>query len=91
MSQWLTSIGLESYILKFRSEHVDGAGLLALENKDLESLGLNSRDRNKFKRKVKLLRVEIEKDKRQCEKERKEKEKLQKKAERLAEKASRRK
>lgn len=62
-----------------------------MENKDLKSLGIAADDRNKFKRKLKDLRLQTEKEKRHCEKERKEKEKLQKKAEKLAEKASRRK
>lgn len=89
--QWLLHAGLEQYVSKFLTEQIDGASLLAMENKDLKSLGIAADDRNKFKRKLKDLRLQTEKEKRHCEKERKEKEKLQKKAEKLAEKASRRK
>ncbi|XP_065204263.1 uncharacterized protein Spn isoform X2 [Planococcus citri] len=89
--QWLLHVGLEQYISKFLSEQIDGINLLSMENKDLKSLGILGDDKNKFKRKLKELRLQIEKEKRHYEKERKEKEKLQKKAEKLAEKASKRK
>lgn len=84
-------VGLEQYISKFLEEQIDGITLLSMENKDLKSLGIMGDDKNKFKRKLKELRLQIEKEKRHYEKERKEKEKLQKKAEKLAEKASKRK
>ncbi len=89
--QWLLTVGLEQYVSKFFNEQIDGSSLLSMENKDLKTLGIGADDRNRFKRKLKELRLQTEKEKRHCEKERKEKEKLQKKAEKLAEKASRKK
>ncbi|XP_054285488.1 neurabin-1 isoform X8 [Macrosteles quadrilineatus] len=89
--QWLMVLGLEQHIPRFLEHQVTGTSLLALESRDLKSLGLLGDDKTRLKRKLKELRVQVEKERRQHDKERKEKERLLKKAEKLAEKASRRK
>nr|CAD7426921.1 unnamed protein product [Timema monikensis] len=89
--QWLLALGLEQHTPKFRDQQVAGVILLQLESRDFKQLGVNGDDKNRLKRKLKELRVQVEKERRQLEKERKEKERLQKKAEKLAEKASKRK
>lgn len=89
--QWLLALSLEQHIPKFLEMQVGGATLLQLESRDFKQLGVNGEDKNRLKRKLKELRVQVEKERRQQEKERKERERLQRKAEKMAEKASRRK
>lgn len=85
------ALSLEQHTPRFLEHQVTGTSLLALESRDLKSLGLNGEDKHRLKRKLKELRVQVEKEKRQHDKERKEKERRLKKAEKLAEKACRRK
>lgn len=89
--QWLMALGLEQHIPRFLEHQVTGTTLLTLESRDLKGLGLGGEDKSRLKRRLKELRVQVEKERRQHDKERKEKERLLKKAEKLAEKASRRK
>uniref|UniRef100_A0A8D9BII6 Neurabin-1 n=1 Tax=Cacopsylla melanoneura TaxID=428564 RepID=A0A8D9BII6_9HEMI len=89
--QWLMALGLEAYIAKFHEAHINGISLLQLESRDFKALGVQGEDKNRLKRKLKDLKVQVEKEKRFVEKEKREKEKLMKKAEKLAEKASKRK
>lgn len=84
-------MGLEQHIPRFLEQQVTGTTLLGLESRDLKTLGVAGDDKTRLKRKLKELRVQVEKERRQHDKERKEKERLQKKAEKLAEKASKRK
>lgn len=72
-------------------EQIDGPALLCMENRDLKTLNITGDDKNRLKRKIKELRIQVDKEKRHHEKERKEKERLQKKAEKLAEKANKKK
>ncbi|KAI5694573.1 hypothetical protein M8J75_001359 [Diaphorina citri] len=89
--QWLMALGLEAYTGKFFEAPINGISLLQLERNDFKALGVQGEDKNRLKRKLKDLKVQVEKEKRFVEKEKKEKEKLMKKAEKLAEKASKRK
>ncbi|XP_018898227.2 uncharacterized protein Spn isoform X2 [Bemisia tabaci] len=89
--QWLMAVNMDQYIPKFREQQLNGMSLLTLESKDFKNLGIVGDDKTKLKRKLKELRVQVEKEKRHFEKEKKEKERQQKKAEKLAEKASKRK
>ncbi|KAK7862484.1 hypothetical protein R5R35_005911 [Gryllus longicercus] len=89
--QWLLTLNMEQYISKFLEQQITGLTLLQLESRDLKQFGINGEDKNKLKRKLKELRVQVEKERRQQEKDRKEKERLQRKAEKLAEKAGKRK
>lgn len=91
VSQWLVVQGLEGCVAKFQDMAITGPRLLNLDARDLKNLGLPTDDKNKIKRKVKELRLAVEKERKQIEKEKKGREKLQKKAEKLAEKAERKK
>ncbi|XP_042203284.1 uncharacterized protein LOC121853307 isoform X17 [Homarus americanus] len=91
VSQWLVVQGLESCVGRFQDIGMTGPRLLNLDIRDLKSLGLPADEKSKLKRKVKELRIAVEKERKQAEKEKKEREKLQKKAEKLAEKAEKKK
>ncbi|KAK4323483.1 hypothetical protein Pmani_005798 [Petrolisthes manimaculis] len=91
VGQWLVVQGLEGCVGRFIEVGMTGPRLLNLDLRDLKSLHLPQDDKTKLKRKVKELRLAVEKERKQAEKEKKEREKLQKKAEKLAEKAERKK
>ncbi|XP_071544343.1 uncharacterized protein Spn isoform X4 [Panulirus ornatus] len=91
VSQWLVVQGLESCVGRFQDVGMTGPRLLNLDVRDLKALGLPTEEKTKLKRKVKELRIAVEKERKQAEKEKKEREKLQKKAEKLAEKAEKKK
>ncbi|XP_046397522.1 microtubule-associated protein futsch isoform X3 [Ischnura elegans] len=87
--QWLMALGLEQHIPRFMEERVGGTTLLTLDSRELKSLGVSGEDKSRLKRKLKELRVQVDREKKQAERERKEKERLQRKAEKMAEKANR--
>ncbi|XP_071451755.1 uncharacterized protein Spn isoform X2 [Hetaerina americana] len=87
--QWLMALGLEQHIPRFMEERVGGCALLTLDSRELKALGVSGEDKSRLKRKLKELRVQVDREKKQAERERKEKERLQRKAEKLAEKANR--
>ncbi|CAL4078958.1 unnamed protein product, partial [Meganyctiphanes norvegica] len=89
--QWLVVQGLEGCVGKFQSGGITGPRLLNLDARDLKNLALTSEEKNKIKRKVKELRLAVEKERKQVEKEKKEREKLMKKAEKLAKEAEKKK
>ncbi|XP_063612256.1 neurabin-1-like isoform X2 [Penaeus indicus] len=91
VNQWLIVQGLEGCVGRFQEIGITGPRLLNLDVRDLKALGLAPDDKSKLKRKVKELRIAVEKERKQVEKEKKEREKLQKKAEKLAEKAEKKK
>ncbi|KAK9704042.1 SAM domain (Sterile alpha motif) [Popillia japonica] len=84
--QWLLALGLEQHISKFLELQVNGAFLLQLTSMDFKILGVVGDDKNKLKRKIKELKVHMEKERKQLEKDRKEKEKQQRKAEKASKK-----
>lgn len=84
--QWLLALGLEQHISKFLELQVNGAFLLQLTSMDFKILGVVGDDKNKLKRKIKELKVHMEKERKQIEKDRKEKEKQQRKAEKASKK-----
>ncbi|XP_047481473.1 sterile alpha motif domain-containing protein 14-like, partial [Penaeus chinensis] len=91
VNQWLIVQGLEGCVGRFQEIGITGPRLLNLDVRDLKALGLAPDDKSRLKRKVKELRIAVEKERKQVEKEKKEREKLQKKAEKLAEKAEKKK
>lgn len=91
VSQWLIVQGLENCVNRFQEIGMTGPRLLNLDVRDLKSLGLPADEKSRVKRKVKELRLAVEKERKQVEKEKKERERLQKKAEKLAEKAEKKK
>ncbi|KAB5530820.1 hypothetical protein PHYPO_G00133720 [Pangasianodon hypophthalmus] len=66
---WLMGLNLEQYIPQFTAKNVDGEQLLQLDNDALKDLGVaSSQDRAVFKRKLKDLKVLMEKARRNKEK-----------------------
>ena len=69
VSTWLLALGLDQYISKFEDRNVNGQSLINLDSTVLKGLGvLNSQDRNLLKKKIRELRVEMEKERKQIEK-----------------------
>jgi len=63
---------------------ITGVSLLTLDIKDFKHIGFIGDDKTRFKRKLKDLKIQVDKEKRRAEKERKEKERLWKKAEKAS-------
>ena len=73
VSTWLLALGLDQYISKFEDRNVNGQSLINLDSTVLKGLGvLNSNDRNLLKKKIRELRVEMEKERKLIEKKLKE-------------------
>lgn len=73
VSTWLLALGLDQYISKFEDRNVNGQSLINLDSTVLKGLGvLNSNDRNLLKKKIRELRVEMEKERKLAEKKLKE-------------------
>ncbi|CAH1180314.1 unnamed protein product [Phaedon cochleariae] len=84
--QWLLAIGMEQHVNKFAELQVNGSALLLLTSADFKILGITSDDKNRLKRKIKDLKLQAEKERKQIQRDRKEKEKLQRKAEKASKK-----
>ncbi|XP_044007565.1 uncharacterized protein LOC122852063 isoform X2 [Aphidius gifuensis] len=82
VSKWLTGIGLECYSTRFIENNINGSNLLRLESRDLKTLNITGDDKVHFKRKLKELRAQAERER----KERKEIERMRRKAEKAAKK-----
>ncbi|XP_057328130.1 uncharacterized protein LOC130669332 isoform X2 [Microplitis mediator] len=80
--QWLTGIGLERFTSRFVDNGINGSSLLRLESRDLKTLGIFGDEKAHLKRKLKELRGQAERER----KERKEIERVRKKAEKAARK-----
>lgn len=69
VSTWLLALGLDQYISKFEDRNVNGQSLVNLDSTVLKGLGvLNQNDRNLLKKKIRELRVEMEKERKLVEK-----------------------
>jgi len=69
VSTWLLALGLDQYISKFEDRNVNGQSLINLDSTVLKGLGvLNSNDRNLLKKKIRELRVEMERERKFIEK-----------------------
>ncbi|XP_045082350.1 neurabin-1 [Coregonus clupeaformis] len=80
VSRWLMGLNLEQYIPEFTVKNVDGDQLLQLDSTELKTLGVASfQDRALIKKKVKDLKVLMEKARRNRQKLDKQREKLRKK------------
>ncbi|XP_061598666.1 neurabin-1 isoform X2 [Cololabis saira] len=81
VAHWLTGLNLEHHIPQFTAKNVNGEQLLQLDSTELKALGVaSSEDRSLIKKKIKDLKVMMEKAKRNQEKVEKQREKLRKKA-----------
>ena len=77
---WLVALEQEKYIPMFVEKDITGLQLVSLDGSKLKNMGMTiSKDREIFKKKIKELKMALEKEKKQQEKERKIKEKEQKK------------
>ncbi|XP_070702925.1 neurabin-1 isoform X2 [Pempheris klunzingeri] len=79
VARWLMGLNLEHHIPEFTAQNIDGEQLLKLESAELKVLGVtSSQDRALIKKKIKDLKVLMEKAKRNREKVEKQREKLRK-------------
>ncbi|XP_044190768.1 neurabin-1 isoform X1 [Thunnus albacares] len=79
VARWLMGLNLEHHIPEFTAKNIDGEQLLQLDSAELKALGVtSSQDRALIKKKIKDLKVLMEKAKRNREKVEKQREKLRK-------------
>ncbi|KAG9355453.1 hypothetical protein JZ751_000291 [Albula glossodonta] len=80
VSCWLMGLNLEQYVPEFTAKNVDGEKLLQVDSTSLKALGVeSSQDRALIKKKVKDLKVLMEKARRNREKLEKQREKARRK------------
>ncbi|KOC65669.1 Neurabin-1 [Habropoda laboriosa] len=80
--QWLSGIGLDRYASRFLETGINGGNLLRLESRDLKAFGICGEEKSHLKRKLKELRAQADRER----KERKEIERMRRKAEKAARK-----
>ncbi|XP_039977193.1 neurabin-1 isoform X2 [Xiphias gladius] len=79
VARWLMGLNLEHHIPEFTAKNIDGEQLLQLDSTELKTLGVTStQDRALIKKKIKDLKVLMEKAKRNRDKVEKQREKLRK-------------
>ncbi|XP_041664989.1 neurabin-1 isoform X3 [Cheilinus undulatus] len=79
VARWLTGLNLDHHIPEFTAKNIDGEQLLQLESAELKALGVtSSQERALIKKKIKDLKVLMDKAKRNREKLEKQREKLRK-------------
>uniref|UniRef100_A0A8C5HUY8 Neurabin-1 n=1 Tax=Gouania willdenowi TaxID=441366 RepID=A0A8C5HUY8_GOUWI len=79
VAHWLAGLNLEHHIPEFTAKNIDGEQLLQLESSELKALGITSSlERALIKKKIKDLKVLVEKAKRNQEKVERQREKLRK-------------
>ncbi|XP_053386646.1 sterile alpha motif domain-containing protein 14-like isoform X1 [Mercenaria mercenaria] len=89
---WLIGIEMERYAPLFTEKSVTGPQLIAMDSNKLKALGIsNVKDRDYLKKKVKELKLVLEKERKQMERERKQMEKEQKQREKEQKKLSKKK
>ncbi|XP_050797649.1 neurabin-1 isoform X6 [Gopherus flavomarginatus] len=80
VSQWLMSLNFEQYVSEFTAQNINGEHLLQLDGSKLKTLGMtSSQDRAIIKKKLKEMKVSIERARKAQEKMEKQREKLRKK------------
>ncbi|KAM4631020.1 neurabin-1 [Polymixia lowei] len=90
VARWLMGLNLEHHISEFTAKNVDGEQLLQLDSAELKALGVtSSQDRALIKKKIKDLKVLMEKAKRNREKMEKQREKLRKREQEQQQKQAR--
>ncbi|MED6283040.1 hypothetical protein CHARACLAT_004698, partial [Characodon lateralis] len=79
VARWLTGLNLDQHIPEFTAKNIDGEHLLQLDGDKLKTLGVtSSQDRSLIKKKIKDLKLLMEKARRNQEKVEKKREKLRK-------------
>ncbi|XP_004862765.1 neurabin-1 isoform X16 [Heterocephalus glaber] len=80
VSHWLMSLSLEQYVSEFSSQNITGEQLLLLDGNKLKALGItSSQDRAVIKKKLKEMKMSLEKARKAQEKMEKQREKLRRK------------
>ncbi|XP_072268993.1 neurabin-1 isoform X2 [Pyxicephalus adspersus] len=79
VTNWLMSLNLEHCVTEFTAHNINGEQLLQLDSSKLKALGVNSQDRTLIRKKVKDMRVTVEKLRKVNEKMEKQRERLRKK------------
>ncbi|XP_042712933.2 neurabin-1 isoform X9 [Chrysemys picta bellii] len=80
VSHWLMSLNFEQYVSEFTAQNINGEHLLQLDGSKLKALGMtSSQDRAIIKKKLKEMKVSIERARKAQEKMEKQREKLRKK------------
>ncbi|XP_032641239.1 neurabin-1 isoform X1 [Chelonoidis abingdonii] len=80
VSHWLISLNFEQYVSEFTAQNINGEHLLQLDGSKLKTLGMtSSQDRAIIKKKLKEMKVSIERARKAQEKMEKQREKLRKK------------
>ncbi|XP_057360516.1 neurabin-1 isoform X8 [Manis pentadactyla] len=80
VSHWLVSLNLEKYVSEFSAQNITGEQLLQLDGNKLKALGMtSSQDRAVVKKKLKEMKVSLEKARKAQEKMEKQREKLRRK------------
>ncbi|XP_016074299.1 PREDICTED: neurabin-1 isoform X1 [Miniopterus natalensis] len=80
VSHWLMSLNLEQYVSEFSAQNITGEQLLQLDGNKLKALGMtSSQDRAVIKKKLKEMKVSLEKARKAHEKMEKQREKLRRK------------
>ncbi|XP_069815505.1 neurabin-1 isoform X2 [Dendropsophus ebraccatus] len=79
VTNWLMTLSLEHYVPEFTAHNINGEQLLQMDSTRLKALGVNSQDRTLIKKKIKDMKVTIEKVRKANEKMEKQKERLRKK------------
>ncbi|XP_077621507.1 neurabin-1 isoform X6 [Crocuta crocuta] len=80
VSHWLMSLNLEQYVSEFSAQNITGEQLLQLDGNKLKALGMtSSQDRAVIKKKLKEMKVSLEKARKAQEKMEKQREKLRRK------------
>ncbi|KAM4874476.1 LOW QUALITY PROTEIN: neurabin-1 [Thomomys bottae] len=80
VSHWLMSLNLEQYVSEFSAQNITGEQLLQLDGNKLKALGMaSSQDRAVVKKKLKEMKLSIEKARKAQEKMEKQREKLRRK------------
>uniref|UniRef100_A0A8C6MSZ7 Neurabin-1 n=1 Tax=Mus spicilegus TaxID=10103 RepID=A0A8C6MSZ7_MUSSI len=80
VSHWLMSLGLDQYVPEFSAQNISGEQLLQLDGNKLKALGMtSSQDRALVKKKLKEMKMSLEKARKAQEKMEKQREKLRRK------------
>ncbi|XP_075683849.1 neurabin-1 isoform X2 [Rhinoderma darwinii] len=79
VTNWLMTINLQHCVSEFTAHNINGEQLLQLDSSKLKALGVNTQDRTIIKKKIKDMKVTIEKVRKANEKMEKQKERLRKK------------
>lgn len=90
VSHWLMSLNLEQYVSEFSAQNITGEQLLQLDGNKLKALGMaSSQDRAIVKKKLKEMKMSLEKARKAQEKMEKQREKLRRKEQEQMQRKSR--